>query len=121
MPNYYKLADMCMITMVDNEVVNSTLPAKVQSYMIAGKPIIGAISGEVKTVIEEANCGLCCESLNYKEYAKLILEAYKNKNKLKEWASNSRKYYLKHFEKEKCINDMIELFEKVTNNSKHYN
>lgn len=119
MPNYYKVADMCMITMVDNQVVNSTLPAKVQSYMIAGKPIIGAISGEVKNVIEEANCGLCCESLNCKEFAKLILEASKNKSKLKEWANNSRKYYLKHFKKERCINDMIELFEKVTNNAKN--
>lgn len=113
MPKYYELADMCMITMVNNEVVNSTLPAKVQSYMLASKPIIGAISGEVKKVIEEAGCGLCCESLDYKTLSKLILEASKDKNKLKEWASNSRNYYLEHFEKEKCLDDMEELFKKI--------
>ena len=33
MKEYYELADAFLITMVDNEVVNSTLPAKVQSYM----------------------------------------------------------------------------------------
>lgn len=113
MPKYYSLADACLITMVNNEVVNSTLPAKVQSYMIAGKPIIGAISGEVKNVIEEAKCGLCCESLDYRKLAELILEASKNKKKLKQWADNSKKYYLNHFEKNKCIVDMEKLFNNV--------
>lgn len=113
MPKYYSLADMCMITMVNNEVVNSTLPAKVQSYMIASKPIIGAISGEVKDVINEAKCGLCCDSLDYKEFARLILEASKDDNKLKEWSENSKKYYLEHFEREKCIDDMEELFRRI--------
>lgn len=116
MPKFYKKADAFLITMVNNEVVNSTLPAKVQSYMIAGKPILGAISGEVKQVIEEANCGLCCESLDYQSFADLILEASKSSKKQKEWAKNARTYYEKHFEKEKCMNELIKLFQKEIKN-----
>lgn len=112
MKKYYELADAFLITMVDNEVVNSTLPAKVQSYMLAGKPIIGAISGEVKNVIEEADCGLCCESLDYVSFAKIIKKAYKSNNK-QLWSKNSYKYYKDNFEKEKCINDLEELFKKA--------
>lgn len=115
MPEFYKLADAFLITMVDNEVVNSTLPAKVQSYMLAGKPIIGAINGEVKTVIEEANCGLCCDSLDYKKFAKIILEA-SNSSKLKDWSKNAYKYYLKYFEKEKSIDQIEEVMEKLIKN-----
>ena len=115
MKEYYELADAFLITMVDNEVVNSTLPAKVQSYMLAGKPIIGAISGEGKNVIEEADCGLCCDSLDYKEFAKLISKAYSSTNAKKEkWSKNSYNYYKDNFEKEKCIRDLIDLFEKIT-------
>lgn len=112
MKEYYELADAFLITMVDNEVVNSTLPAKVQSYMLAGKPIIGAISGEVKNVIKEAECGLCCESLDYVSFAKIIKKAYKSNNK-QLWSKNSYKYYKDNFEKEKCINDLEELFKKA--------
>lgn len=112
MKKYYELADAFLITMVDNEVVNSTLPAKVQSYMLAGKPIIGAISGEVKNVIEEADCGLCCESLDYVSFAKIIKKAYKSNSKEK-WSKNSYKYYKENFEKDKCINDLEELFKKA--------
>ena len=114
MSKYYEIADAFLITMVDNEVVNSTLPAKIQSYMVAGRPIIGAISGEVKDVIKEANCGLCCESLNYNMLAKLILEA-SNSSKLKDWGKNAYTYYLKYYNKEKCINDLnntLELYKK---------
>lgn len=116
MPRFYKIADAYLITMVNNEVVNSTLPAKVQSYMIAGKPILGAISGEVKDVIEEADCGLCCESLDYQSFADIILKASKNKAEQKKWAKNARDYYENHFEKEKCINDLINLFQKEVKN-----
>ena len=111
MPKFYSKADAFLITMVSNEVVNNTLPAKIQSYMIAEKPIIGAISGEVKEVVMEADCGLCCESLDYEGLAKLILEAKKDKKRLKKWSENSKKYYLKYFEKEKCINDLIKIME----------
>lgn len=106
MPKYYRLADAFLITMVNNEVVNNTLPAKIQSYMAAGKPILGAISGEVKKVIKDAQCGLCCDSLNYKKLATLILNSSKNPKKLKEWGNNSKKYYEKYYEKNKCISDL---------------
>ena len=112
MPKYYSLADAFLITMVDNEVVNSTLPAKVQSYMLAKKPIIGAINGEVKDVINDAQCGLCCSSLDYKSLANLIEKAYKSKN-LNEWGENGYKYYKNHFDKNKCINDLINVFNKT--------
>lgn len=112
MSKFYNLADAFLITMVDNEVVNSTLPAKVQSYMLAGKPIIGAISGEVKNVIEEADCGVCCNSLDYKSFANIILQASKDKN-LNKWSNNSFNYYKKNFEKEKCLDDLEKIFKKL--------
>ena len=110
MPKYYSLADAFIITMVDNEVVNSTLPAKIQSYMLAGKPIFGAISGEVKEVVEEAECGKCTISGNAEELAHLIEHYYQNADLLKQWGENGLKYYQKHFEKEKCISDLEKIF-----------
>ena len=113
MPNYYKKADAFLITMVNNEVVNTTLPAKVQSYMAAGRPIIGAISGEVKEVINDAKCGLCCDSLDYKKLAELILEASKSKQKLIEWGRNAKSYYKKYFNKDICIDKLEKIFNEL--------
>ena len=106
MPKYYSVADAFLITMVNNEVVNNTLPAKIQSYMLAGKPILGAVSGEVKMVIEDAKCGLCCESLDYEKLANNILYAFNHKKQMNSWAENAKKYYYKYYDKEVCIRDL---------------
>lgn len=111
MPTYYGLADCFIITMVDNEVVNSTLPAKLQSYMLAGKPIIGAISGEVETVVQEANCGKCCGSNDFETLAQIILSVYNDKESLIRFGKNALNYYETHFQKDKCIQDLEEIFE----------
>lgn len=113
MPRFYSLADCFVITMVDNEVVNSTLPAKIQSYMLAGKPVFGAISGEVKQVISEAQCGVCTESGNAKELAEIIKNNYRKEELLEEWGRNGLSYYNSNFEKEKSICNLENIFKKI--------
>lgn len=108
MDKYYRMADALLITMQDNKVVNSTLPAKIQSYMLAGKPVFGAISGEVKNVIKEANCGICVNSGDYVGLSEIIKDNYENKDALREWGNNGYNYYKEHFEKEVCINQIEE-------------
>lgn len=110
---FYDLADAFLITMVSNDVVNNTLPAKVQSYMLAGKPIVGAISGEVYDVIKEADCGLCCKSLDYKTLAENIKKMRKDKKKLDYWSKKSYEYYVSHFEKDTLIDALINYMQKI--------
>lgn len=115
MPKFYSMADAFMITMADNEVVNQTLPAKLQSYMLAGKPILGAINGEVKDVVEEANCGVCCASLDYVGLGNLIKKHYKNQSLLEKWSNNSKKYYEKHFNKDKSLLNFEDILYNIRN------
>ncbi len=111
MEKFYELADAFVITMDDNEIVNNTLPAKIQSYMLAKKPIFGAASGEVNDIIKEAKCGVCCNSLDAEGMSKLILEEIKMINKWKKYGINGFNYYKKHFEKEKLMNELEKILE----------
>lgn len=102
MQQYYGLADAMLITLKDNKTISYTLPGKVQSYMAARKPIIGAINGEASQVIKEAGCGLSCAAENYKELANLILQ-FCNSDRKEEMAENSYNYYIKNYSKEKFM------------------
>ena len=119
MPEFYQLADAFLITMVDNPVVNQTLPAKIQSYLRAGKPIIGAINGEVKHVILEADCGLVCDSNDLDSFVNHIRIAKANDRLLEEWSIRASDYYLKHFDKNKLLNQLIGYFEDLIERSSH--
>jgi colanic acid biosynthesis glycosyl transferase WcaI len=41
-------------------VFSMTIPGKVQSYLMAGVPLIGMLDGEGAQVITDANAGLVC-------------------------------------------------------------
>jgi len=100
MAYFYGMADAMLITLKDNETLCYTLPGKVQSYMAARKPIIGAINGETRNVIEESGCGFCCGAEDYKGLANLIVE-FCISNEKDKMAENSYRYYVKNFHKER--------------------
>ena len=76
MPKYYNIADALLVTLGNDKLFTITIPAKIQSYMASGKPILGAISGEGNNVIKESNCGLACEAEDYKKLAELAQQMY---------------------------------------------
>lgn len=56
---YYKKADVCVLTLDGSTHIGDTLPGKLQTYMAAGKPVIAAANGATKEIIEESCCGIC--------------------------------------------------------------
>jgi glycosyltransferase involved in cell wall biosynthesis len=98
MPKYYAMADAMLVTMQKDQILSLTLPGKVQTYMAAGKPIIGAIDGETAQVITDAQCGLCGSA----EDANALVENVRKFVKMnrEQLGKNARVYYEGHFEKQ---------------------
>lgn len=105
MPKYYAMADVMLVTMQKDPVLSLTLPGKVQTYMAAGKPILGAIDGETQIVIKEANCGICGEAEDANQLAQNALALMKDRRC---YAENSLKYYRENFSKERFIQKMTD-------------
>lgn len=109
MPRYYAMADAMLITMGKDPIISYTLPGKTQSYMAAGKPIIGAVDGETSAVIKEADCGYCGEAENAVMLADNVKKfiALADKEKL---SVNAFNYYRNNFSKDKFFDELFETF-----------
>lgn len=100
MPKFYSMADAMLVTLTGDPLLSLTLPGKVQSYMAAGKAIIGAIDGETKTIVEEAQCGFISKSGDSKELAENILRFSSLSDEDKEsMGLKARIYYTDKFSK----------------------
>ena len=100
MPKFYSMADAMLVSL--------TLHGKVQSYMAAGKSIIGAIDGETKTIVEEAQCRFICKSGYSKALAEYILRfRMLSDEDRKQMESNSKSYYRNEFAKDKYFSLLI--------------
>ena len=84
-----------------------------QSYMLAGKPIIGAINGETQRVIKEADCGYCANSSDEKKMAEYILEASKDESDINGLGNNGKTYYQEHFDKEKLLDELEQMMKEL--------
>lgn len=57
MPSFYFAADALLVSLKKDEIFAMTIPGKVQSYLAAGKPLLGMLDGEGASVIEDARAG----------------------------------------------------------------
>lgn len=104
MPKYYAMADAMLVTMQKDPVLSLTLPGKVQTYLAAGKPIIGAIDGETSLVIRAADCGNCAGAEDAEALAENVRTFIKMDREM--LGRNARSYYDTHFQKRMFIEQM---------------
>ena len=115
MPRFYKLADVCLATLQADSAISLTIPSKVQGYMAAGKPIIAALSGFAKDIINESGSGIGVEPGNIKELSEAMKEFILNKNtdKYIHCGERARQFYNNNFTKEKYMTNLYTILEET--------
>lgn len=108
-PEFMSVCDAALITLQNTDLFSLTIPAKVQSCMACGIPIVLAVDGVAREVIDEAECGLTCPSSDAKALYETMIEiADKSEKELKEMRKNALDYFEKNFEKNLLMKKMDE-------------
>ena len=100
MPGFYAMADVMLVTLRSDPTLSLTLPGKVQSYLAAGKPVVGAINGETAAVVADANCGVCVAAEDAAALAEALASLADTPERLRTYGENARRYYEAHFRRE---------------------
>ncbi|CUO44221.1 group 1 glycosyl transferase [Clostridium disporicum] len=107
MPKYFSESDALIVTLKDDKVWRATLPAKVQSYMASGKPILAAISGEGNSVIKQSKCGLVGEAEDHIKLYENVIELYNMSEEEREiLGNNGKKYFEDNFTRKILLNKL---------------
>ncbi|MCR5021184.1 glycosyltransferase family 4 protein [Ruminococcus sp.] len=107
-PELLSACDAAFISFMPDPLFEKTIPAKLQSYMACGMPILASANGETKRIIEDSHSGICVELGNADLLADAVLKM------AKQTTSNcgvlSRIYFENHFEKQKVMNYLDRFF-----------
>lgn len=114
MSAFYSQADIMLLTLKKSicKHLDATIPARVQSYLSAGKPIVGMAGSGVQTLIHSNNCGLIAESGDYQQLVGDILRLYTNTTLLREMGTNARQLFEQHYTKSVCMDNLIRIIGK---------
>jgi len=106
-------ADACIAILKPIEMYKTTYPNKVFDYMAARKPIILAIDGVIRDVVEDAGCGIYCPPGDPARLSEAIMFLYNNQEKAKDMGMQGRKFLEKHFDRKTIANQLFQLFEEM--------
>lgn len=110
MPWFFNRADVMLVTLNDDPLFRLYAPAKISSYMAAGKPIVAVLNGEGAEVIRDADCGWTLPAGDAEGFAQLAVELSRmDKDVMTEKGKNAATYYEAHYVKELCLKRLDEM------------
>lgn len=110
MPFFMSKADLLLVTLKDEPIFNLTVPAKLQFYMAAGKPILAMLNGDGADLITEATCGYAVAAGDFDSLAKQAIALSKeSRDMLQKMGANGKQYYESHFSKQQRLEQLEKL------------
>ena len=107
-PELLSACDAAFISFMPDPLFEKTIPAKLQSYMACGMPILASANGETKRIIEDSHSGICVELGNADLLADAVLKMAKQT--ISNCGVLSRIYFENHFEKQKVMHYLDRFF-----------
>ena len=106
-PKLLATADAGYIGFNQNTIFEMTIPAKLQSYLACGMPVVASASGEVESIVRENNLGFVSAPGDAKGLLQNIITFSMLSKEEKEVMSNNAKIYQeKHFAKQQLLDEM---------------
>lgn len=107
-PKYTDIADGLFGCLVKSDLLEATIPAKVMSYIAAGKPMLLAMDGEVQDLINTTiKCGYASNAGDSEAFYKNVSKLYYTpKNERQIMGERSKKYHMENFERNIILNKL---------------
>ena len=112
MPYYTQQADAMLLTLKKTEMkhLDIVVPARLQSYISGGKPVLAMIGSGATEIINEADCGYAVPAGDYKSMAEIIrTRVLTDKKGMEKKGKNGREYFEQNFTKSKCIDNLCKV------------
>ncbi|KAL0630270.1 hypothetical protein Q9L58_010883, partial [Maublancomyces gigas] len=109
MPKLFQIVDLLLVTLRNEPTLCLTIPSKIQAYLQAGRPIVGALNGEGARIIGLSGSGMTVAAEDEIGLANLILTLYLMPAIRRETMGTAGKaYFDSHFEVNGLVNKLNE-------------
>ncbi len=114
-PEALAAANACIAILKPIESFKTTYPNKVFDYMAAGRPIILAIDGVIREVVEKAQAGIAVPPGNPMEIAKAVLALVDNSQKCAIMSVSGRDHVEKYYNRAELTKKLVSILERLRN------
>jgi glycosyltransferase involved in cell wall biosynthesis len=118
MPAALAGANACLAILKPIEEYKTTYPNKVFDYMAAGRPVILAIDGVIRAVVEAAGCGIFVQPGDPSALAQAVRELAVDPVRARQMGLAGRRYLEEHFSRSAVAEKLAVLMEEMGKDSR---
>jgi glycosyltransferase involved in cell wall biosynthesis len=110
-------ADACLAILKPVEEYKTTYPNKVFDYMAAGRPVILAIDGVIREVVEAAGCGIFAQPGDASALAQAVQVLASDRERSRQMGLAGRRYLEEHFSRSALAARLVGILEEMVSRS----
>ena len=110
MYKYFKGSDFLIVSLVNKPIFSLTVPAKTQTYIAAGKPILAIINGDAADIVKDNNLGYYAQPDDINDIKNTLIKCINtDKEEMDHFTKNCEHLTDTTFNKENIIDSLLEL------------
>ena len=102
-------SDACLVLLKKTDVFKTVIPTKMLEFMSCERPVILAVEGQARQIVEEAGAGLAIEPENAGSLAQAIMQLSSNPELRKTLGQKGRVYIVEKFSRSSTAERYIEV------------
>ncbi len=114
MPTFFSYADVMLVTLKREPIFALTIPAKIQSYLACGRPIVAALDGEGALIVNESGAGFVSPPKDSDGLAQAVLRmSAMAPEQRRSMGEMGRNYYKAHFDRNMLLAALLEWMDEL--------
>jgi len=111
--DYYALADVVLVPLRDLPVFRTVIPSKMFEVFGMAKPVVLAVDGEARRIVEESGGGVFCPPEDPDALRRTLLSLYAQPDRVEEMGRRGRAFVEESFDRDRLADLYAELLEQV--------
>ena len=108
-PACVSAADLCLVMLKKTELFKTVIPTKLLEYMACQRPVIVAVDGQARQIVEAAGAGVFVEPEDSKALVEAIRDLSSRPEEMRRMGTSGRQHILNNFSREKKARDYIDM------------
>ncbi len=115
-PSFISASDACLVMLKKAELFKTVIPTKMLEFMSCAQPVILAVDGQAREIMEAGNAGIFVEPESVEELVEGVQRLAGDPGLRESLGRNGRAYIVKHFSRSQTARDYLEILEGILSN-----
>lgn len=108
-PAYVCASDACLVLLKKSDVFETVIPTKMLEFMSCARPVILAVEGQARRIVENSRAGICVPPENVDALCGGILDLQRQPSLRAELGRNGREYIVQNLSRERTAAEYLDV------------